>query len=140
MSKKRSVARLLEDLRFFLDRSLGVSPIREALESENLRVEIHDDHFAKDEKDEVWLAEVARRDWVILTKDQRFRYRPLEKASLENSGARVFVLTAGKLRGEDIAAIFVHAVPAMLQRIRDTPKPFLAYVSRNGRVRVEKLQ
>jgi hypothetical protein len=31
-------------------------------------VEIHDDHFPSDAKDEVWLAEVGIRGWIVLTK------------------------------------------------------------------------
>ena len=45
---------------FFLDRSLGVEPIRKDLIKSGLEVEIHDDHFARDEKDRV-LAPDGRR-------------------------------------------------------------------------------
>ena len=41
-------------------------------------VEIHDDHFAPDAKDEVWLVEVGKRGWIVLTKDDRIRYRVTE--------------------------------------------------------------
>ncbi|HEV8040842.1 MAG TPA: hypothetical protein VGP62_18360 [Bryobacteraceae bacterium] len=64
----------------------------------SLKVEIHDDHFARDEEDRMWLRAVGERGWVVLTKDQRLRYRPFEIAALRASGARVFVLTAGNLR------------------------------------------
>jgi hypothetical protein len=36
---------------------------------------------------------------------------PLEIAALRASKARVFVLTAGNLRGTEIAAVFVRALP-----------------------------
>ena len=47
----------------------------------------------------------------MLTKDQRLRYRPLEIATLRTSKVRVFVLTAGNLRGTEIAAVFLAALP-----------------------------
>jgi len=73
-------------------------------------VEIHDDHFKRDEEDRIWLTAVGQRRWVILTKDQRLRYRPLEINALRSSGARVFILVAGNLRGGEIADVFVAAV------------------------------
>jgi hypothetical protein len=94
-SKKPSAAKPPEGTVFFIDRSLGTEPIRTELINSGLVVEIHDDHFARDEDDRVWLQTVGERGWVVLTKDQRLRYRPLEIAALRASSARVFVLTAG---------------------------------------------
>jgi predicted nuclease of predicted toxin-antitoxin system len=110
-SKKQSAAKLPEGTAFFIDRSLGVEPIRGELIKSGLSVEIHDDHFARDEEDRVWLRSIGERGWVVLTKDQRLRYRPLELAALRASNARVFVLTAGNLRGAEIAAVFLAALP-----------------------------
>jgi hypothetical protein len=81
-SKKPSDAKPPDGTVFFIDRSLGVEPIRTELISCGLVVEIHDDHFARDEEDRVWLKTVGERGWVVLTKDQRLRYRPLEISAL----------------------------------------------------------
>ena len=94
-SKKPSAAKPPDETVFFIDRSLGIDPIGTELVKAGLVVEIHDDHFARDEEDRVWLRAVGERGWVVLTKDQRLRYRPLEIAALRASKARVFVLTAG---------------------------------------------
>jgi hypothetical protein len=112
-SRKRSAAKPPDGTVFFIDRSLGVEPIRGALIAEGLAVEIHDEHFKRDEEDRVWLTAVGQWRWVVLTKDQRLRYRPLEIAALRSSGARVFILIAGNLRGGEIASVFVTALPAM---------------------------
>ena len=98
-SKKQSAAKPPDETVFFIDLSLGVEPIRTELLNAGLVVQIHDDHFARDAEDRVWLRTVGERGWVVLTKDQRLRYRPLEIAALRASNARVFVLTAGNLRG-----------------------------------------
>lgn len=45
LSKKRSDAKPPDGTVFFVDRSLGVEPIRSALVAAGVRVEIHDDYF-----------------------------------------------------------------------------------------------
>jgi predicted nuclease of predicted toxin-antitoxin system len=97
-------------------------------------VEIHDDHFARDEEDHVWLKSAGEKGWVVLTKDQKLRYRPLEITALRGSKARVFVLTAGNLRGVEIGAVFLEALPQMCKVLNIRPGPFLARVSKSGKV------
>jgi predicted nuclease of predicted toxin-antitoxin system len=121
---------------FFLDRSLGVEPIRTELINRGLFVEIHDDHFPRDEEDRVWLQAVGERGWVVLTKDNRLRYRPLEIAALRASKAKVFVLTAGNLRGIEIAAVFLAALPRICRVLHHRPGPFVGRVSQSGRVAI----
>jgi predicted nuclease of predicted toxin-antitoxin system len=101
-----------------------------------LAVEIHDDHFARDEEDRVWLTATGERGWVILTKDQRLRYRPLEIAALRASQARVFVLTAGNLRGSEIAAVFLKSLPRIFKILHRIPGPFVARLSQSGHVTI----
>jgi len=135
-SKKQSDAKPPDGTVFFIDRSLGVEPIRTELINSGLTVEIHDDPFARDEQDRVWLKIVGERGWVVLTKDQRLRYRPLEISALRASNARVFVLTAGNLRGSEIAAAFLAALPRMFRILRSTPGPFLARLSQSGHITI----
>lgn len=135
-SKKPSAAKPPDGTVFFIDRSLGVEPIRTELINSGLVVEIHDDHFARDEEDRVWLKAVGERGWVVLTKDQRLRYRPLEIGALRASNARVFVLTAGNLRGSEIAAVFLAALPRMYCVLHSRPGPFVARVSQSGHVTI----
>ena len=133
-SKKPSAAKPPDGTIFFIDRSLGVEPIRKELTSAGLHVEIHDDHFARDAEDRDWLRVVGIRGWVVFTKDQRLRYRPLEISALRESKTRVFMLTAGNLRGAEIAEAFVLALRRIHNVLRSRSDPFLASVSRSGRV------
>ena len=134
-SKKRSAAKPPEFV-FFIDRSLGIEPLRSTLREAGVRVEIHDEHFKRDEEDRVWLAEVSKRSWVVFTKDQRLRYRPLEISALRASGARVFVLIAGNLTGAEIAATFGAALPRIQRILASRAGPFIARVSRDAVVSV----
>lgn len=137
-SKKRSAAKPPDGTVFFIDRSLGVEPIRNKLVEAGVAVEIHDDHFKRDEEDRVWLQEVGKRGWVILTKDQRLRYRPLEIAALRSSKARVFVLVAGNLRGFEIAAVFHEALPRILKTLNKYSGPFVARLTKSGQISIEE--
>ena len=135
-SKKPSAAKPPDETVFFIDRSLGIDPLRTVLIKAGLAVEIHDDHFARDEEDRVWLRAVGERGWVVITKDQRLRYRPLEIGALRASKARVFVLTAGNLRGIDIATVFLTALPRICTVLHSLPGPFVARVSQSGHVTI----
>lgn len=133
-SKKRSAAKPPDGTVFFIDRSLGAEPIRSVLVAEGLAVEIHDDHFKRDEEDSVWLTTAGHQGWVVFTKDQRLRYRPLEVAALRSSGARVFILVAGNLRGVEIASVFVTALPAIYRILGVREGPFIARIAKSGKV------
>lgn len=83
-----------------------------ALRQAGATLHIHDDHFSSDAKDEDWLAEAGQRGWIVLTKDHRIRYRHVERLALMKAGVAAFILTSGDLQGEEMAEIFVKALPA----------------------------
>jgi hypothetical protein len=76
--KKRSVAKPPEQPVFFIDRSLGKIDVPGALRAAGDKCKIHDEHFDQQTEDEIWLKAVAAENWIVLTKDERIRYRPLE--------------------------------------------------------------
>ena len=105
-----------------------------ALRQAGAIVHVHDDYFPPDAKDEKWLSYVGQHGWIVLTKDHRIRYRNLERAALMNAGVAAFILTAGDLQGEEMALIFVKALPAIAKFLTKHRKPFIANVARNGSV------
>jgi predicted nuclease of predicted toxin-antitoxin system len=121
---------------FFIDRSLGKHTIAAALRAAGAKVEVHDDHFPPDAKDQDWLFEVGRKAWIVLTKDKRFQNRILELKAIARSRARVFKLTAGTLQGPEMAVIFVKAMRKMERTALSNSGPFIATVTRNGKVRL----
>jgi hypothetical protein len=123
-----------EPLVFFIDRSLGRRIVAQALREAGETVEIHEDHFAPDARDEVWLNEVGSRGWIVLTKDDRIRYRVTERTALASARVRAFVLTSSQLLGTEMAAAFVKALPRMKRLIANHTPPFIGRVSRNGKV------
>ena len=136
-SKKRSAtnsSRPLEDVVFFIDRSLGRKAVAEALRATGAMVEVHDDHLPQGAKDEEWLAYVGARHWVALTQDDRIRFHSHERLALLQASVRAFVLTAKGLRGEDNGAIIVRALPAIRRLLRKHPGPFIASINRGAGV------
>ena len=138
MSKKPSDANSPappEPLVFFVDRSLGRKVIPNALRLVGEEVRVHDDLFPQDAKDEDWLAIVGKHGWIVLTKDTRIRYHAIEVNALRAAAVRAFVLTAkGDLSGQEMADVFVKALPAIKRLSRKEFPPFLARVNREGKV------
>jgi hypothetical protein len=123
-----------EPLVFFIDRSLGRKIVAQALRDIGEIVEIHDDHFLPDAKDEDWLLEVGKRGWIVLTKDDRVRYRVTERTAIVSAKVRAFVLTSTQLQGTEMAAAFVKALPRIIRLVANHAPPFIARVSRTGKV------
>ena len=124
----------VEPLILFLDRSLGKHIVAEALRQAGAAVEVHDDHFLQDARDEEWLREVGQRGWIVLTRDDRIRYRLHERTALLQAGVRAFVLVRRSLAGPTMAATFVQALPAIRRFVTRYQPPFIARVTQTGRV------
>lgn len=136
-SKKPSVtnfSKSLDDVVFFIDRSLGRRAVAEALRQAGEKVEVHDDHLPQDAKDEEWLRYVGARRWVALTQDDRIRFHDHERMALLQANVRTFVLTAKGLRGEQNGAIIVKALPAIRRLLLKCRSPFIARITRGADV------
>src|SRR6266542_88736 len=112
---------------FFLDRALESYALRDALKALGARVQMHRDHFKEDADDVDWLPVIARREWVVLSKDQ---YNWLERRAIKNAKGRAFLLVRGELSGEEQASVICKALPKMVRMIDLTPSPFIAKIYR----------
>lgn len=111
---------------FFTDRDLG-EQFPALLKEAGFSIERHADHFKHNEKDEVWLRVIAKRGWVILTHDQRIRYKVNEKEAVLLSRARMLVVIA-KLPYPDLARGVVNTHRRILAFLDRTPAPFIAKI------------
>lgn len=118
---------------FFIDRSLGRKQVAEALREVGGTVEVHDDHFPQTTPDVDWLAEVGRRGWVVLSKDERIRRNRIEREALEAAHVRAFFLTQQDITGQEMANLFRDALPGMTNRAISQPAPFIFTISRSGK-------
>jgi predicted nuclease of predicted toxin-antitoxin system len=135
-SKKRSAASSKRPDRFvfFLDRALGRHIVAEAMRTAGAEVEVHADHFREDAPDDEWLGAVGSRGWLVLTKDKRIRYRQTEFEAVVQAGVRLFVLTAGNVTALEMGEIFVKALRGMTRLAGNHDAPFVARVTKGGRV------
>jgi hypothetical protein len=131
-SRSRRDAERLASLVFFVDRSLGKRVVAQSLRDAGARVEVHDDYFPQDATDIDWLTSVGQRVWVVLSKDERIRRNPLERAAFERAQVKAFFLTQQGLSGPEMAEIFVKALPGVTRRAIRQPGPFIYTISRNG--------
>ncbi len=139
-SKKRSGAnsssKPLEPFVLFLDRSLGKKIVAASLREAGAEVRIHDDYFPQDAKDEEWLPVVGQKSWIVITKDQRIRYRAAALAAVRQARVRLFTLTGKDLQGPEMARIIAKALPAMRRLTVREKAPFIAKITRGGSVSI----
>lgn len=119
---------------FFVDRALGKNHVANSLRNVGEAVEIHADYFSHDALDTDWLPTVAEKGWVVLTADQKIRYRHLELLAVEQFDCTLFCLMSGDLNGPDMAKAFVKAIKSIKNFVSHNPGPFIAKVYKDGRV------
>lgn len=127
----RNAARLAS-LTFFLDHQIGRYQVADALRIAGAKVEVHLDQFAGDVPDIDWIPEIARRNWVLITKDQNIRRNPLERAAYEAARLRGFVVTGKDMTGTELGELLVRCLPGMVRRVSGRSGPSLFTISRIG--------
>lgn len=113
---------------FFTDRDLG-KQFPGILREAGLVVERHDDHFAHNTPDEVWLAEMSRRGWIAITHNKRIRYTPNELAAIIKHRVALLVVI-GRPPMADLARAFVATFALIQQFVSRHQPPYIAKVYR----------
>lgn len=105
------------------------------LRSADWKIERHDDHFGDSTKDVDWIRGAGGRNWVILTADERIRYKPAEKTALLDSGTHTFLLASQKnLTGREMGEVFLAAGSAIRRAIERFNPPAIFKVYSTGRL------
>lgn len=66
------------------------------------------------------------------------RYRTPERLAVKNARVALFTLkTRGDRRAEEMAEIFIKALPAIIRFVKRNPPPFIAKITRDGSVSME---
>jgi len=120
---------------FFLDTCLGNSKIAGAMRAMGISVETHDQHFRKNALDTEWISQIAEKEWVILTKDERIGKNALERQVVARTGLRMFTFTSQQLSGDDMVKILEKAIIPMQKFIEKKSAPFIAKIHNNGSVK-----
>lgn len=135
-SKKRSEWTPPDPPVYFIDRSLGSRTVAEALRAVGHCVEVHDEHFAIDTRDEVWLRAVGAKGWIVLSKDDAIRRRVAEITALRSAGVCFFSLGRGEYTGPTMARLFAQAMPQIERVLRAHKPPMICTIAASGIVTV----
>jgi hypothetical protein len=113
---------------FFTDRNLG-HKFPHILRAAGLHVEEHDDHFGPTTSDVEWIAEVAARNWISVSRDERIRYKPNERAAVFAAELGL-VLVIGNATHPELADNFVRTIGPITNFLSRQRAPFIAKVYR----------
>lgn len=137
--KKRSES-LEPPFTYFVDRCLGRGVVPEAIRAQalpNESVEILDDHFLPDARDDAWLRSVGTKGWVVLSQDRNITRNPLEQRALLDAKVAFFGLGRGDAPGPQKAESLAKALPGIRSALRRFGTPIIASVSQDGDVTVK---
>ncbi len=118
----------------FFDRTCGTS-IPHALKLLGIDAEAHQDHFHPNTPDDVWLEEVGRRGWIVVTYDNRIRFNLAEREALISHGVGCFMLTSGNRKKWEQMRILAKAWDRIQAVIATTPRPFIQIVHPDGSIK-----
>ena len=110
-----------------------------ALQAADIPFVQHGQLFPPASPDEVWLEGVAGKGWLVVTRDQRIRYKVNEQAAAVRAGLHLFVFTRGALPASETAAQLVAAYPAMRRFATNDPAPAFYSIQIGGHVARLKL-
>ena len=113
---------------YFTDRDLGKQfPAR--LRAAGLQVEWFFDHFGDSTQDTEWLSVVGGRGWVVITHDERIRYKANELAAVVRHRVAM-LLVVGQAPYPRLAEHFVHTLPRIEAFVAAHRPPYIAKVLR----------
>lgn len=116
----------------FIDASLPKS-VADELKRVREDVIFKHDIFRPGTDDPVWLRRVGIEGWLAITHDKHIRTRPGEREAIMRYGVGCFILTYKQdLQKPEIVAMVFAYLAEMEQKFRDTPRPFIYTVSKNG--------
>lgn len=82
--------------------------------------------------DEDWLTKAGDEDWIPLLRDQRIRFRSLERTSLQRAGVGAFVVTAGQATAQQVTDVVLTKLAKMVNIWASERKPFIYSLSLGG--------
>ncbi len=123
-----------ESRQLFIDRCAWSGALGHALESAGIGFVAHHHLFRHDTPDDEWLAAAADSAWLVVTRDQRIRYRANDLAAMKRARLHVFVFSQGGLTAQETGHILVRCYPPMLRQASIVEPPAFFSLARSGDV------
>jgi PIN like domain len=103
-------------------------------------VERHKTHFLPDAPDDEWIPVCAKRNWVIISGDKGIIQDGINRAAVQESKAKVFILADTTAKGADWAAALASAARKILWLASANEGPFYCRVARPTDSHVGKVE
>lgn len=132
MKKQSATPQQPEVYVLFLDRNLGSKQLAEALRKEGFLVRVHDEHFKRDEADDVWLAACGQRGWIAITPDRRIVKDPVSMRAIGENNGRVLFLPQNNKNPQIWTPILTGNWTRIKALLETRRPPFVAKLSPNG--------
>ena len=89
------------------------------------------ERFERGTEDEIWLGQIRDRNWLLFTRDDRWRHNRAELLAVISARARAFIFTS-QGSAADIARVIWAALPkiAAIAEANTPPAPYIYKVSR----------
>lgn len=116
----------------FLDRTHQSGLMIKMLRGISASFHRHSTHFKPDEDDHVWIPKVASQGWVIISGDKGIESDGLNRQSVIDSKAKVFVLSDTHSKGAEWAASLVLAYKRILRVAEENNGPFYCTVDKGS--------
>ena len=119
----------------FIDRSIP-KPVAEALKKVRTDVSWLEDHFVHWTKEQEWLPVAGDNGWLVILRDKKIRTRIGERRAIVEHGVGCFILNQGSDPTKwEYLKLLALTLDEMEDRFRNTAKPFIYTVSRDGAMR-----
>lgn len=99
----------------------------------------HHQRFAPDAPDEDWLRAATTEGWLIVTRDQRIRYRANELRAVVDAKLHMFVFSQGGLSAAETASILCATYSKMCLAAAQHQPPAFFSLTKTGDVRLLKV-
>jgi len=99
--------------------------------------ERHSSHYMQDEDDDVWIPDVTRRGWIIISGDKGIENDGINRQAVIDSKAKVFVLSDTNSRGIEWAASLVLAHKRIIEIAEKNDGPFYCTVNKGSASHVD---
>lgn len=122
----------------YLDENLQkCKPVLEVMASKGITVHQHFKYFPKPgEPDSKWLPLVGKRNWALITADDRFRYNDLERIALIKYRLKVFSFMNNNMGGNAMAAALDKAMKKISNIFVSQRPPFVCSITELGNVSI----
>ena len=119
----------------FFDRDVGTS-LPQALEVLKLptRIEYLQNHVPTNSQDDVWMADIGSKGWIVIGHDSQHHRNPVELSAIQHYDIGCFYLWGRHAQRWEKMRCFLNAYRRILEAIDTTPKPFVYRITQVSRL------